>query len=300
MEIVFFGTPDFSVEPLKTLHLNPNFKVNAVFTQPDKAVGRKKNISPPPVKSYALQAGIPVYQPKNKKELLELTSDIKCDFFVVIAYGMLIPNSVLQIPKISSINVHTSLLPKYRGASPIQEALLKGDRETGISIMKMDEHLDHGPVYFLKRIEISKEDNFITLSDKLSKESAKILPVILEDIKENNLKPLPQNHEKATFCHKIEKEDGKVIPETEIATSIFNKLRAFTPWPGIYLIHKGKKIKILQLDIEQKNSNNPPGTWFAEDKKLKIQTNNGIIIPETLQPEGKNPMNSNAFINGYL
>lgn len=159
MKIVFFGTPEIAVPILEKLVQIQDFDVISVITQPDRPVGRKGHITPPPIKTSANNLGIDVFQPKNKKKLDEILEGTEADFFIVVAFGMIIPQHILDIPKYGSINIHYSLLPKYRGASPIQESLLHGDKETGVTLIKMDEELDHGPIYLMKRIEIEDNDN---------------------------------------------------------------------------------------------------------------------------------------------
>lgn len=299
MKIIFFGTPEFAAPGLEILAKIPNIEISAVVTQSDKPVGRKKRLTPPPVKIAAEKLGLKVIQPKNKKQLTDLLKNTEADFFIVIAYGMILPKEALKMPKIAAINVHASLLPKYRGASPIQETLLNGDNETGISIMKMDEKLDEGPVYLIKRIKIEKTDNLQTLTTKLANLSAQILPLALEDIIDNDLTPLPQNHKETTYCKKIKKQDGK-INWNKSAEEINNMIRAYTPWPSAYTEFKGKKLKILESNFEKTTSKEKPGTFFLEEKTLKIAAKSGNLLPKKLQLEGKNEMEAKAFINGHL
>lgn len=296
MKIVFFGTSKIAVPSLQTLASLPGVKVEMVITQPDKAVGRKKIITKPPVKIAAEELGLKIEQPHNKKELIEALKNIKTDFFVVIAFGMILPKEILKIPKHDAINVHTSLLPKYRGASPIQESLLNGDEKTGISIIKIDEKLDHGPVYFAKRIKI-ENDNLESLTNKMAEESSKTLPLVLEDIIEGNLSPIPQNHEKATHCKKIKKKDGEINWKNKSAKEIQDMIKAYTPWPSVYTEINGKKLKILETEIADEKLT--PGKFILEEKTLKIGTKNGILIPKKVQIEGKKEMDIKTFINGY-
>jgi len=297
MKIVFLGTPEFAVPSLKMLALTKNIGISTVVTQPDKAVGRKQTLTAPPIKATALELGLPVIQPKNKQSLIESLKDLKADFFVVIAFGMLLPKEILKMPKYGCINVHASLLPKYRGASPIQESLLNGDKETGISIIKIDEELDHGDVFFIKRIPIEKEDNLISLSNRLAETSSIVLPLVLHDIIKQNLSPLAQLHRNATFCRKIRKEDGKIDWENKTAEEINNMLKAYTPWPLIYTDFNGKKIQILETTIS--NDKIAPGKFILDNNILKIGTKKGSLIPKTVQLEGKKPMDIKSFINGY-
>lgn len=297
MKIVFFGTPEIAATTLKALY-DSNIEIEAVVTQPDKAVGRKKALTPPAVKVTAEELGIKVIQPKSKKQLKKLVKEIKVDFFVVIAFGMILTEEILEIPKHGAINIHASLLPKYRGASPIQESLLNGDKETGISIMRMDEELDHGPIYLIRKIDIAPEDNIISLTEKLSKLSTLITPLILTDILEDQLTPIPQNHEKASYCKKIDKEDGQ-IDWGKSAKEICDMIKAYTPWPSAYTNFQGKKIKILEAKEYNETSEYPPGTFFSTEKTLKISTGKGIIAPSKVQLEGKKEMDAHTFLNGY-
>ena len=203
MKIIYFGTPKIAVKTLESLQQEKDLEILAVVTQPDKEVGRKKVLTAPPVKVAAEDLNLKVIQPENKLQLEEALKEFKADFFVVFAYGMIFTKEVLDMPKIAAINIHTSLLPKYRGASPIQEALKKGDSETGISVMKMDEKLDHGDIYLIKRINIEQNDTSVSLSEKLSNSSAEIMPHALQDIASNEMNPLTQNHEEASYCKKI-------------------------------------------------------------------------------------------------
>lgn len=297
IKVIFFGTPEFAEQSLAELEKNSNIKIEAVITQPDKPAGRKNKLTAPPIKALAEKLNIKVHQPKDKNELLQVLKLYKSDFFVVIAYGMILPNEILKMPKYSSINVHASLLPKYRGASPIQEALLNGDEETGISIMAMDEKLDHGKVFIIKRIEINSNDNFETLSQKMSKQSAEILPHILQDIADNILKPIAQDeaHIKPSYCRKIKKNDGR-INWNKKAKDILNMIRAYTPWPSAYTTINNKKLKIIEADISSEQIE--PGNIVIEQKIMKIGTSEGSLIPKKVQLEGKNTIKIEDFING--
>ena len=283
--------------PLENLYREDGIEILAVVTQPDKPQGRKQIMTASAVKNSATKLGLKVLQPKNKKELAaELEKIEQADFFVVIAYGIILSKEILAMPKLGPINVHASLLPKYRGASPIQESLLNGDSETGVSIMAMDETMDHGNIYLIKRVKIDDQDNLESLTAKLSIISAEILPPTLKDIESGILSPIPQLHQKATSCHKIEKEDGK-IDFTKTAAEIKNRLRAFTPWPGIFTELNGKKLKILEASISEEQL--APGKFKVEGKILKIGTKKGALLPSKLQIEGKGVMDVASFINGY-
>lgn len=297
MKIIYFGTPGFAVKPLETLYEEDQIEILAVVTQPDKPQGRKQIMTASPVKDCATKLGLKVIQPKNKKELGEELKKIeKVDFFVVIAYGMILSKEILEMPKLGPINIHASLLPKYRGASPIQESLLHGDAETGVSIMAMDETMDHGDIYLTEKIQIDDNDSLESLTNKLSDISAQALPHALKNIKDGTLSAIPQNHQEATFCHKIEKEDGK-IDFSKSAMEIRNMLRAFTPWPGIFTEFNGKKLKIIETTIT--NEEIEAGKFKIDGKILKIGTGKGSLIPSKLQIEGKSVMDTASFLNGY-
>ena len=296
MKIVFFGTPEFAMPNLEALYHSKDMEILSVVTQPDKPQGRKKILTPPPVKILAKELNLKIIQPKNKKELINALSTLeKANFFVVIAFGMILPQEVLSMPKYGAINVHASLLPKYRGASPIQESLLNGDIETGISVIKIDQELDHGDIFLIKRLNIEKNDNFATLSVKLALLSSNLLPHLLHDIAGSHLSPIHQDHQKATYCHKITKEDGK-INFSSSAEEIKNMINAYTPWPGVYTEFAGKKLKIISTEISDEKIQ--PGEFKIENKILKIGTKKGALIPTKLQPEGKKVMDAKAFING--
>lgn len=295
MKIIYFGTPQFAVPPLKALSENENCEILAVITQPDKPVGKKQILTHSEVKIAGEQLGLPVFQPKNKKELTAILKNFKADFYVVIAYGMILSPEILAMPQISCINVHGSLLPKYRGASPIQETLLNGDAVGGITLIKMAEKMDQGPIYLIRKVNIEPNDNFPLLAEKLSNLTAELLPLALEDIMGGILTPIPQNEKNSSYCHKISKQDG-LIDWTKTSREIINKLHAYTPWPGIYTIIDGKKLNIL--DAEESTLKIPPGKVKIEDNKILFGTQNGSLLVKELQLEGKKPMKSKDFLNG--
>lgn len=298
MKIIFFGTPEIALKTLQALYEAKNIEIAAVVTQPDKPVGRKKILTAPPIKDLAEKLNIKVLQPENSQELSEKVQKFSgIDFFVVFAYGMIFPKTLLSLPQHGAINIHTSLLPKYRGASPIQEAILHGDSQTGISIMRMDEKMDHGDICLLKRVGIEEKDNHITLSEKLAEISAKIIVHALNDIMHKFLTPIRQEHEKASYCKKIDKEDGK-IDFKKTAKEILNMIRAYTPWPETFTIIKNKKLKIISAEIDEKTSLQP-GEFKIENNILQIGTKKGILIPKIVQLEGKKEMDIRTFLNGY-
>jgi len=299
LKIIYMGTPDFAVPPLEALIDDESLDVVTVITQEDKKVGRKQELTPPPVKITALDNDIPVLQPpniKNNDEFINMIVALKPDFIVVVAFGQILPDEVLKIPKYSCLNIHGSLLPKYRGASPVEEALINGDKETGITFIEMTSKLDAGGIYQLQRIDIADTDTSPTLRFKLSQLAAATLPFLLKEIADGVLTPLPQNEELATHCHKIEKTDGAINLSTNTAQEISNKIRAYTPWPGCYLTIDNKKLKILEVETENSDANSP-SIDFKDDKVL-IKTQKGYLIPLKVQLEGKKPTNIQDFLRG--
>ena len=294
MRIVFMGTPDYATTILKEILQNRGFKVVAVVTQPDKPVGRKQILTPPNVKKFLLDDGYDtlIYQPNdlNDEKFIKKIKDLNLDFIVVAAYGKILPKKILDI--CPSINLHASLLPKYRGASPIQNCLLNGDSITGVTAMLMDEGLDTGDILGFIITKIKKDDNAVTLFKKLSIMAAKLTIYVLENF--NSIKALRQNSVDATYCKKIEKEDGRV--DFLDARAIFNKYRAFISWPGIYLKSGLKLKKIDLIDTFSKNK---------EGKILEF-TNRGVIIGckkgkieiIEVQPPSKRVMDIFSFLRG--
>jgi len=231
-----------------------------------------------------------------------LIKGLKPDFIVVVAFGQILPQEILDIPKDGCINLHGSLLPKYRGASPIEESLLNGDAESGVTFIKMDRKLDNGNILLVQRIEIKPEDNAVTLRAKICIVGAQLLPFLLKDIKEGLITPIPQNHSKATFCRKISKEDGLIDLATMTARGILNRIRAYTPWPQCHLIKNGKRIKIIEAEIDENSDNanqaRPGGTLTLAPGKIGLGTKEGLLIPKFIQLEGKKACSVQDFLRG--
>jgi methionyl-tRNA formyltransferase len=307
--IVFLGTPDFACPFLESLAADPqNFRILAVITQEDKPQGRKKLLTPPPVKVTAQKLGLPVYQPPRLNKdiaLLEKLESLQPDFLLVIAYGQILSRRVLDIAKIKAINVHGSILPRYRGASPIEQALFNGDSETGLSIMAMDEGMDTGPVYSEIRCPISPGDTSPLLRNKLAELGAAKLPQILLQIKEDKLQPIPQDNVLATYCQKISRDDGKSTPAKESAITIYNRWRAYFPWPGVTVEHKGVPIKLVKIKpATQPRDDNAthiamPGTFVVRDKQILLICQNGALEILELQIPGKTIQNAASFLSGH-
>ncbi|MBN1325924.1 methionyl-tRNA formyltransferase [Candidatus Falkowbacteria bacterium] len=299
-KIIFMGTPDFGAPCLKMLIENAN--VIAVVTQPDKKVGRNQVLTPPPTKQIALQNSIPVLQPEQVRgnpEFLKQIKELNPDLIVVVAYGFILPKELLVIPKFGVINAHASLLPKYRGASPIQSAILNGDEQTGVTIMILDEQMDHGPILSQNKVKILPYDDFATLHDKLADLGAKLLIEILPKYLGGQLQGKKQKDTDATYCKLITKLDGK-IDWHKPANEIERQVRAFNPWPGAFTNWEGKNLKILKSEVHWVDEvNKVTGEIYEVNGILKVQCGQEQLELVELQLEGKNKMSVKEFINGH-
>lgn len=292
MNVVFMGTPSYADEILKTLIAQENIKVVAVFTQPDKPVGRKKILTPPPVKETALEHNIAVYQPYRLRDAQSIADvlSIKCDFIVVAAYGQILPKAVLE--HAPCINLHASILPQYRGASPIQQTLLNGDTQTGVTAMLMDEGLDTGDIIKIETIDVAEDEMVESLFDRLTDVAAALTVDVLNNF--TSYTPVAQDESKATHCKKISKADGLI--SFDDAVNIFNKYRAFTPWPGIYL-ESGLKIKKIAFVSDEKS--HTAGEILEVGKQsIIVGCIQGALELFEVQPPSKKPMDVIAYING--
>ena len=285
MRIVFMGSPEYAVKILDELIKN-EFKVVAVYTQPDKPVGRKKILTPTPVKKYALENNLEVLTPNSLKD--EDISKFKPDFIVVAAYGLLLPKSVLKTAP--CINLHASLLPKYRGASPIQSSILNGDKYTGVTAMLMDEGLDTGDILVWDYVEVDRKTS-IDLFDELANIAASQTIYTLKNFK--NIKPLKQNNVLATYSPKIKKQDGFV--DFESALIIDRKYRAFKPWPGIFC----DKFKINEMEFIEDKSNNTKGIILdIKNDGVIIGCKKGSVKLKKIQIPGKKEIDAVSYLNG--
>jgi len=296
MRIVFFGTPAFAVPFLRTL-LESGEEVIALITQGDKKRGRDRMPFSPPVKESAMRYGIRVLQPTNIKDpaFFRELSAMKPEIIIVVAYGMILPSSILNLPPYGCVNVHASLLPKYRGAAPIQWALLNGEKKTGMTTMSMNEGLDTGPILLQEETEIADEDNTETLSEKLSDLGVSLLMKTVRGLKDSSLKPLPQVGT-PSYAPPLKKEDGR-IDWSKGAAEIFNFVRGMYPWPCAYCYFGRERIKIISAKIVQ-GSGIPGRVEKVSKKELLVGTEEGLISIIELQPEGKRPMAASAFLQG--
>lgn len=290
-KIIFFGAPEFAVPALQAL-AREGYNIVLVVTQPIKPAGRNKVLTPTPVKVEALKLNLPV------KENLSDIKNLNADLGIVVAYGKIIPQAILDLLPAGCLNIHPSLLPKYRGPSPIQTAILNGDAETGVSIIKLDDQMDHGPIISKKQIPISNDDNYQTLAEKLSKSGADLLIKILPDYLAGKIKPEPQDDAQASYCRLIEKKDGQ-LDWSKSADDLANQIRAFQPWPGSFADFNGKKVEIIQAEVVTEESGEI-GIRQNKNGQLLVRCGKNLLKINKLQPEGKKEMTAKEFINGYL
>jgi methionyl-tRNA formyltransferase len=299
IKTIFIGTPDFAVPSLRALIKDEDFDVVAVITQPDKRVGRKQILTPPPVKVEAQKHNIVIHQPEKIFNLKYLILNLNPDIIIVIAYAQIIPESILEIPKYGVINIHGSLLPKYRGASCIQAAILNGDEKTGITIMKMDKTLDTGPILAQTEIGIALDDTAGSLYAKLSELGASILTSTLKKYIAGEIKPQPQDNSSASYVGLLKKEDGK-IDWKKSAEEIEKHIRAMNPWPSAFAKIKNKNLKIIEAENNiLKINKHKIGELFLDNNKLAIQCGQDALIIKKLQLEGKKEMVTEEFLRGH-
>jgi methionyl-tRNA formyltransferase len=297
MRVIFFGTPDFAVPSLRAL-LEAGEGVVAVVTQPDRVKGRGHRLSAPPVKEIALSEQIPVLQPEGirSSEFSDELSGLGPDVIAVVAYGRIIPPAILKLPPLGCINVHGSLLPKYRGAAPIQRALMNGERRTGVTTMLMDEGLDTGDILLQEETEIADGDDAQTLGARLSCMGASLLVRTIKDLGDNLIRPIPQEGE-ASYAPPLRKEEGR-IDWSQPAMRIFDLIRGTCPWPGAYTSLNGERITIIRARALPSDSGCSAGMIEKAGEELQVCTGAGILSITELKPEGKKAMTAGAFVNG--
>ncbi len=298
MKIIYFGTPDFAVPSLQAL-IECGEDVIAVVTQPDKLKGRGHQLSQPPVKELAISKGISVLQPSGIRtpeffyEMAKLTPDV----IVVVAYGRILPLSLLKLPPYGCVNVHASLLPKYRGAAPIQWALINGDEKTGITTMLLDEGMDTGDILLKEEVEIYDDDNAYTLSRRLSLAGASLLINTLKGLKDKLISPTPQSG-KATYAPPLKKENGRISWSLS-AREIAHLIRGTYPWPGAYCYLNGEKINIIKVKVVPHNNKGTAGQIEQiSGSDILVSTGEGVLAISEVKPEGKKIMSASAFMHG--
>lgn len=298
MKIIYMGTPHIAVEPLKTLFNHPDIKIPMVVCQPDRPKGRGKKMSPPPVKEFAIENNIKVYQPdtlKNNKNAIEIFREISPDFLVVVAYGKILPTEILSIPRFAPINIHFSLLPKYRGAAPVNWAIVNGEKYTGVTTMIISEGLDKGDILLQKSTDVDKKTS-IELSEELSEMGAELVCETISNF--SNIKPQKQDDSKSSYAPIIKKQDG-LIDWRNDAYYIERQIRGFQPWPSAYTFLNGKLMKIFSAEVIDTDGQHIAGEVIYVDKKSFIVKcgNNSLKILE-LQMEGKKRTSAERFLMG--
>lgn len=299
MRVIFMGTPDFAVGTLEEI-IAAGHEVVLVVSQPDKAVGRSKALKYTPVKACALAHGIEVYQPERvrNEECIEYLRSYEPDIIIVEAFGQLIPKAILDMPRYGCVNVHASLLPKYRGAAPIQWAVINGDPVTGVTTMRMDEGLDTGDMIMKREVALREDETGGSLFERLSEAGAKLCVETMAAIENGTAVYTPQDHEQATHTKKIYKEMGS-IDWSRDAQTIECLIRGLDPWPSAYTRLNDRTLKIWKAKVIAGDSDMPPGCIVKADREgLLVQTGEGMLLLTEVQLEGKKRMSAEAFLNG--
>lgn len=302
MKVVFMGTPDFSVKALDSI-IAAGHQVVLTVTQPDKPRGRGKEVQITPVKACAVKHDIPVFQPVKirESEAVEKLRECRADVFVVAAFGQILTEEILNMPKFGCINIHASLLPKYRGAGPIQRVILDGMKETGITIMKMDKGVDTGDMLMQSVVPIDEKETGDSLHDKLAIEGAKLIVEALSRIEKGDIAPVKQNDDEASFAGKLDKSMGKIDWNND-AVKIERLVRGLNSWPGAYTSYNGKTLKIWESEVYgniKTQGNEAPGAVLSTDKTaIYVKTGEGVLKITQIQLEGKKRMNVKEFLLG--
>lgn len=300
MRVIFMGTPDFAVGTLKAIY-EAGHEVCLVVTQPDKPKGRGKAMQFTPVKEYAAEKGIEVFQPVKirEKECIEKLKTYPADIIVVAAFGQILPKEILEMTKFGCINVHASLLPKYRGAAPIQWVIIDGEKESGVTIMQMNEGLDTGDMISKVAVPIEAEETGGTYHDKLALAGAKLCVETMKKIEAGEIERIPQNDEESCYAKMLNKELG-AIDFSKDAVSIERLIRGLNPWPSAYTSLHGKNLKIWSAKVEEKEYDAPIGSVVDKTKKsITVKTGKGALVIMELQLAGKKRMTTEAFLLGY-
>ncbi len=304
LKIIYMGTADFAVPSLKALLADSKCSVTAVVTQPDRPKGRDLKLQPSPVKKIALEAGLPVLQPERARDpiFIEQLGTLGSDLMVVAAYGQILPPAILDLPRFGCINVHSSLLPKYRGAAPIQWAMLNGETETGVTIMKMAAGLDTGDILRMTTTPILTEDTGQSLHDRLAVMGAELLGPTISDFVAGKITPRAQMEAEATYARKIAKEDGR-LDWSLSARMLWNRVRTFTPWPGAFTFHqeeaKPRLIKIWSVAVEEDLAGKPGEIICADKSGIIVGCGQGALRILELQREGGKRLAAGDFLAGH-
>ncbi|QYJ78909.1 methionyl-tRNA formyltransferase [Shewanella acanthi] len=298
LNIIFAGTPDFASRHLQAL-INSEHNVIGVYTQPDRPAGRGKKLTASPVKELALANNIPVYQPGSlrKEAAQQELASLNADIMVVVAYGLILPKVVLDTPRLGCINVHGSILPRWRGAAPIQRALWAGDKETGVTIMQMDVGLDTGDMLLKTYLPIEDDDTSATLYEKLAQQGPQALLQALQGVAAGALSAEKQDESLANYAEKLSKEEAR-LDWSKSAKQLWQEVRAFNPWPVSYFEHQGNTIKVWQTQVSATTSNAAPGTIISASKKgIEVATADGVLTLLSMQLPGKKPLSVADILN---
>ncbi len=298
MRVVFFGSPSFAVPTLEALRA-AGHEIALVVSQPGKPVGRKAQITDPPVAALAKSLGMHVFQPPTLKDdgAFARLADVRADVFVVAAYGKILARRVLDLPRLGCLNVHGSLLPRWRGASPVQAAILAGDAETGVSIMKMDPGMDTGPVYTMRKTGIRDEEDSASLGARLATMGADALVETLDFLEGEGRGAIPQDDSLATYCPKIDREDARV-DWTQQAAELLRRARAFTPWPGLFTTRRNARVKMSGLSLAAGRPGARPGDVLEAGARVVVACGGGAVAVATLQAEGRKALPAADFVRG--
>ena len=300
MTLVFLGTPGFALPTLERI-VQAGHQVLAVFTQPDRPKGRGGELAAPPVKETALRLGLPVYQPPRvrRPEVVEQLQAMHPDAMVVVGFGQIIPQPIIDIPRHGIINVHASLLPKYRGAAPIQWAIANGETRTGVTTMRIDAGLDTGGMLLKWETGIGAEENALELGERMARAGADLLIETLARIEAGTIRPEPQDHSLATLAPILKKEDG-LIDWNWPARKIFNRVRGFLPWPGAYSFFRGQVFHIWKARLAAEAGTGEPGRLIPLNRRLLVSSGQTTALePLEVQMEGRKRMSAEAFLNGH-
>jgi len=294
--VVFLGSAEFAVDSLKVLHESEQFDIQLVVTQPDKKFGRKQEFLGTPVKKYAEAANLTLAQPERASDIYEAIERVDCDFLVVVAYGKILPKDVIELPTFEALNVHGSILPKYRGAAPIHYALMNGDDQTGVCVMRVVEKLDAGPVYGCKTVDIYAEDDFDSLAKRMAKEGAELLVDVMKLITEDSINPVDQEDSMATYCSKISKDFGDIDFVSMSAKEINNRFRAFKNWPKLRFEYKETYFQLVDFDVIDTDLS--PGEFSIKEDGLHVGTKKRGLLVRVIKPQSKSEMAVDDFVRG--
>ena len=301
LRIIYMGTPDFSVPALERLNAENDTKICLVVTQPDRPKGRGKKLSFSAVKTAAVRLGLDVFQPEkiNTRESIERLSALRPDFLVVAAYGQILPERILTLPAFYPVNIHASLLPRYRGASPIQAAIANMDKETGVTTMAMAKKMDSGDIFQSSATAIDPEETAAQLHDRLAAMGADLIMETLRAIRDENCRPTPQDHGRATYVSLLKKSDGRIQWNRE-ARAVKAHINAMTPWPGAFSSHAGQPFKIFSAGTDSNGVPHPPGTIFCCDSQgIHVACRDSVLVIKSLMGKSGKRLTAQDYLRGH-